>query len=91
MTGKQFLDLLNKHNGIYGYMYGEQYRHPYDPDEIIYIEKESLRPWTEDGHQIGWCFIWGWPGPDYNIYLFRDYRKTWAFAKEDVIHQEELP
>lgn len=28
-------------------------------------------------------YIWGWPGPDVNIYKFEDYGKTWAFRKRD--------
>ena len=30
--------------------------------------------------------MWGWPGPDYNIYYFKDYGYTWAFDREELIN-----
>ena len=29
-------------------------------------------------------FVWGWPGPDANIYRFEDYGVTWAFTKKEL-------
>ena len=36
-------------------------------------------------------YIWGWPGPDANIYYFKDYGITWAFNKEDFRKEEVEP
>ena len=32
--------------------------------------------------------MWGWPGPDYNVYSFKDYGYTWAFNKKELIINE---
>lgn len=29
-------------------------------------------------------YIWGWPGPDYNIYSRGNYREDWAFTKREM-------
>lgn len=54
------------------------------PDEVIFIDKQSLRPWTENGKTVGLLFVWGFPGPDYNVYFYKDYGVTWAFSPEEI-------
>lgn len=29
-------------------------------------------------------YIWGWPGPDYNIYSRGNYKTDWAFTKQGM-------
>ena len=36
-------------------------------------------------------YIWGWPGPDANLYYFKDYGITWAFNEEDFREEEVEP
>jgi hypothetical protein len=62
---------------IYGYMYGKKEI----DNRIIKIDKRKLEA-TKD--ETGFLYVWGWPGPDYNFYSFKDYGKTWSFNLEDL-------
>lgn len=48
---------------------------------IIEIETDNLS-WSKDEETA--YYIWGWPGPDYNIYSRENYGKDWAFAKREM-------
>lgn len=64
---------------IWGEMYG---RKRTDPNAVILeIKKHELQKTKKDDSII---YIWGWPGPDANIYQFSDYGETWAFTKEEL-------
>ena len=63
---------------IYGYMYGNKRI----DNRIIKIEKEKLNSFKDEN--LGYWFRWGWPGPDINDYLFKDYGVTWSFNLEDL-------
>lgn len=68
---------------IYGYMYGHKYintSNGKELDRIIKIEKEKLQDTGNDS----FYYRWGWPGPDINIYNWKDYGITWSFNKEDL-------
>jgi len=74
-------------NGIYGYMHG----HPFinvngdkKRDEIIFIRDNSLRM-----SSIGLVYVWGFPGPDCNMYYYKDYGITWAFSKDEIKNVDE--
>lgn len=85
---------LEKVDGIYGYMYGvpcfmecnlRTGEETVKPDKLMHIEKSSLELVThESGYPLGFLYIWGYPGPDYNKYMFRDYGITWAFSEKDI-------
>jgi hypothetical protein len=62
---------------IYGYMYGTKQ----NLNKIIEIDKESLDLGRNEDR---FFYVWGYPGPDYNVYLFKDYGKTWAFSREEI-------
>ena len=64
-------------------IWGEMYGRPCtDSDAIIIdIEKKSLHRTVNDDSVI---YIWGWPGPDGNIYNYSDYGETWAFTPEEL-------
>lgn len=70
--------ILKKYNdpGV-RYIYGSFYGRPWD--DFTYIEKEKLKL-----SYNAFVFIWGGPGPDYNVYKFSDYGITWAFTKEEI-------
>jgi len=77
-----------KPNRIYAYMYGrpiqlviDDYKELYYQDDVIDIDKKSLRLNRDED---SFTYIWGFPGPDYNIYKFSDYGLTWAFTKEEL-------
>ena len=73
--------------GIYGYMYGTPYgiainddgSTRYVPEKIIDIPKRLIKK-----HDDCFAYIYGWPGPDINIYTFEDYGITWAFEKKEI-------
>ena len=75
-------------NPIYGYMYGAPYvysagieKSEWIRDKLIEIKKSELRLGE---NKDCFVFIWGWPGPDFNIYKFSDYGVTWAFSESEV-------
>jgi hypothetical protein len=88
MTNNEILDKYNSKeiNCIYGFMYGHKYINTFDkgliPDKIIKINKKDLQLGIKND-----CFVyvWGYPGPDANIYKFEDYGETWAFTKKELI------
>lgn len=53
-------------------------------DQIIEIKTSELE-WFRD--KTGFYYIWGWPGPDANRYEAKDYGKSWAFTKEELIRR----
>ena len=62
---------------IWGTMYGST-----NPTEcIIKISKTSLKL---SRNADAFIYIWGYPGPDGNIYKFADYGKTWAFTRPEL-------
>ena len=64
---------------IWGEMYGQKRT---DPNAIILeIKKHELHKTKKDDSVI---YIWGWPGPDCNIYNYSDYGETWAFTPEEL-------
>lgn len=72
---KYFID--NNVNYIWGTMYGTS-----NPTECITeISKQSLEL-TRDADAF--IYIWGYPGPDYNLYKFTDYGVTWAFTRQEL-------
>jgi len=64
-------------NHIWGTMYGSS-----SPTECITkISKQSLEL-TRNADAF--IYIWGYPGPDYNLYKFTDYGVTWAFTRQEL-------
>lgn len=77
------LQNLKTYGGIYAYMYGSPYLNFGDHkevDKIVFLDKDELRIGDNS-----FTYIWGWPGPDYNVYEFADYEKTWAFREYDIV------
>ena len=63
-----------------GAIYVTMYGYDHHKDKIIDISKR----WLHESRQ-GDCliFVYAMPGPEYNLYYFKDYGKTWAFSMED--------
>lgn len=92
MTKEKILKQLETAKGIYGYMYGRQYYrvavgkgewNTY-ADRLLFIEKEALQIGVGQSNEDCLFYRWGYPGPDYNLYYFKDYGKTWVFTKDDL-------
>lgn len=49
---------------------------------IVEIETKKFR-YHKDDEETAY-YIWGWPGPDYNIYSRENYREDWAFTKREM-------
>jgi hypothetical protein len=64
-------------NGFYGTMYGGS---P-EKEKVLFIEPSFI------GNGGKLYYIWGWPGPDFNIYEPKQYGKTWALTKEELTKQ----
>lgn len=86
-----FINALMQKQTIWGTGYGQDKHEPYF---ITEIELSSVT-YYEEGFtsslgSTGPCFtyVWGGPGPDYNVYSLADYGKTWAFTKEELITEE---
>ena len=85
-----FREEVMSHEYIYGYMYGrpiynlKNYRTP--EDQIIEIKTKEIEwPANPKVASEEFLFVWGWPGPDYNTYLRKDYGQTWAYTKEELL------
>lgn len=72
---------------IWGEMYGRDHLHSLNEPPLQYIEiyKSQLGRSKKDDCVF---YIWGWPGSDCNIYFFKDYGKTWAFTKEELVGEK---
>ncbi len=81
MTNPEIYENLYKYGGIYGYMYGERQISIPIEEDIIFINTKNL---TISKNADCFVYIWGYPGPDGNIYKFNDYGKTWSFNKNDL-------
>ena len=69
-------------NGIYGTMYGETVDKLIS--DIIRIKPQNFKLCLHIGKPCLY-YIWGWPGPDSTSYYFKDYGKTWALTKEELL------
>jgi hypothetical protein len=58
-----------------------------EADRIIEIPTKDLQ--ISNGYMT---YVWGFPGPDFNIYDFNDYGETWAFSREEIrsVNESEL-
>lgn len=66
--------------------YGRMYGTTSPNDEIVEIDKRKIK-FTLNGDAF--YFVWGWPGPDWNLYRFIDYGITWAFDMADFKEEKE--
>lgn len=61
------------------------YGHPKEEDEILSIRTEDIDHFCIDWNgEYAFVWIWGFPGPDYNVYVFSDYGKTWALTRKEL-------
>lgn len=67
---------------VYLTMYGLNKR----KDTIMNIHTSEISNFVLnwDG-EPAFIYIWGWPGPDFNVYKMSDYGETWAFTEKELI------
>ena len=78
-----FYDRVMSHDKFYSLLYspGRIDEKPIK-DQIIDIETKEI-DWNEKRDKFYW--IWGGPGPDFNIYTEDTYGKGWAFTEEEIL------
>ena len=82
-NGEWLYETVNNHEVIYSLMYGETHVNwRTTEDQIITIKTDELE-WSESKKQF--IYVWGWPGPDFNLYTLENYGKAWAFSKEELV------
>lgn len=78
MNKENAIRLLSERNGIYGHMYGTRVFNE-SPTDVIFIKSSELKL---TGTAL--IHIWGFPGPDFSIYWYKDYGKTWGFSRRVI-------
>ena len=82
-NGEWLYETVNNHEVIYSLMYGETHVNWRTTEEQIITIKTDELEWSESKKQF--IYVWGWPGPDFNLYTLENYGKAWAFSKEELV------
>ena len=80
-TNKSLKEIFQTIPVIYSRLYTNADGTSAENNTIIEIETDNLS-WSKD-EEIAY-YIWGWPGPDYNIYSRGNYKTDWAFTKQEM-------
>lgn len=80
-TNKSLKEICQTVPVIYSRLYTNADGISEENNTIIEIETGNLS-WSKDEETA--YYIWGWPGPDYNIYSRENYGKDWAFTKREM-------
>lgn len=83
MTPQEFASLFAKLRDddiLYCTAYGKTHA---EDDILEWRKREIIYKPNDQSCNDRFAVIWGWPGPDYNIYKLSDYGKTWAFKMKD--------
>ena len=75
-------DKITSHESIWSLMYTNYASFMPLEKQIIEIKIKELR-WSKDKTVA--YFVWGWPGPDFNLYEEDNYGITWAFTRKELI------
>lgn len=67
---------------FYSLMYPDYVKFMPIEKQIVGIKTSFIR-WNPN--KTLFYYIWGWPGPDANMYDSENYGKNWAFTKEELI------
>lgn len=51
-------------------------------EQLFEIETKDIRWGVSDD---SFAYVWGWPGPDINVYTAETYGKGWAFTEEEIL------
>ena len=70
------------HSEFYSLMYPNFVKFYSVEEQIVPIKTASVR-WNPT--KILFYYIWGWPGPDCNMYDANNYGKIWTFTKEELL------
>lgn len=82
ITTENIYQEVMSHSEFYSLMYPNFVKFYSVEEQIVPIKTSSVR-W--DPTKTLFYYIWGWPGPDCNMYDADSYGKTWAFTKEKLL------
>ena len=93
-TAKQVV-LSGNYDYLYVFMHGRMFENvgldansnkEIRPAKIIKLEEKIVK---RDRDGLGFFYIYGWPGPDYDYYRYSDFGYSWAFSKDELLHAQE--
>ena len=80
MDNKNFYDWVMSHEKIYSLLYSPSRIDNTPISEQLFEVKTKDLDWNLDHNSF--VYVWGYPGPDYNLYTIETYGKGWAFLKK---------
>lgn len=93
-TAKQVV-LSGNYDYLYVFMHGRMfenvildanYNKEIRPAKIIKLEKKVVE---FDRAGLGFFYTYGWPGPDYDYYLYSDFGYSWAFSEDELLFRQK--
>lgn len=81
-NNNNFYEEVMSHSEFYSLMYPDYVKSLSTEKQIISIKTSSVR---QNPAKTTFYYVWGWPGPDCNMYNNENYGKTWAFIKEELM------
>lgn len=55
-------------------------------DRILEIKTSDISHYVFDWYgEPAFIYVWGFLGPDYNVYKMSDYGQTWAFTEKELV------
>ena len=82
ITTENIYQEVMSHSEFYSLMYPNFVKF-YSVEEQIVPIKTSFVRWNPT--KTLFYYIWGWPGPDCNMYDANNYGETWTFIKEELL------
>ena len=82
ITTENIYQEVMSHSEFYSLMYPNFVKFYSVEEQIVPIKTSSVR-WNPT--KTLFYYIWGWPGPDCNMYDANNYGETWTFTKEELL------
>lgn len=79
----RFYETVISHREIYSLLYSPNRIKSMTLKEQIECIPTSKLKWSFPSTQF--IYVYGWPGPDFNVYTAETYGKGWAFTKQEII------
>ena len=82
ITTENIYQEVMSHSEFYSLMYPNFVKFYSVEEQVVPIKTSSVK-WNPT--KTLFYYIWGWPGPDCNMYDANNYGKTWTFTKEELL------
>lgn len=83
MDNENFYDWVMSHEKVYSLLYSPSRIHNTPISKQLFEMKTKDLNWSLDHDSF--TYVWGWPGPDINLYTIKTYGKGWAFSEEEIL------